>query len=57
VRAETFIVYEPLLLLALAYLLVAGVITLLFSRWERRGSGARLPGASTAAHEQAATKP
>ncbi|MEY8838063.1 ABC transporter permease [Cribrihabitans sp. XS_ASV171] len=38
VRAETFIVYEPLLLLALAYLGIAGLITLLFRRWENRGS-------------------
>ncbi|MGR3462942.1 MAG: ABC transporter permease [Roseovarius sp.] len=56
VRAETFIVYEPLLLLAVAYLLVAGVITLLFSRWERRGLDARLgrpatPEAGTAARQ------
>ena len=36
VRADTFIVYEPLLLLALVYLLIAGVIVLLFGRVERR---------------------
>jgi polar amino acid transport system permease protein len=32
VRQDTFIVYEPLLLLAVVYMLIAGVIVLLF-RW------------------------
>ena len=36
VRAETFIIYEPLLLLALTYLLMAGVVTLGFRYLERR---------------------
>lgn len=34
VRADTFIVYEPLLLLALIYLIIAGIITLLFRHVE-----------------------
>ena len=36
VRQETFIVYEPLLLLALIYLIISGVIILLFRRLEAR---------------------
>jgi polar amino acid transport system permease protein len=34
VRQDTFIVYEPLLLLAVVYMLIAGVIVLLFRRLE-----------------------
>ncbi|WP_425595580.1 ABC transporter permease [Ruegeria faecimaris] len=34
VRADTFVVYEPLLLLALIYLIIAGIITLIFRRIE-----------------------
>ena len=36
VRQDTFIIYEPLLLLALAYLALAGVIALGFRWLERR---------------------
>lgn len=36
VRSDTFITYEPLLLLALVYLAIAGVITLLFGYVERQ---------------------
>lgn len=36
VRADTFIVYEPLLLLALVYMIIAGVIALIFRRLEGR---------------------
>ncbi len=36
VRQDTFIIYEPLLLLALIYLLITGVIVLLFRRLEAR---------------------
>ena len=36
VRSDTFIIYEPLLLLALFYLLIAGLITLLFRYVERQ---------------------
>ena len=36
VRQETFIVYEPLLLLALIYLIISGVIIFLFRRLEAR---------------------
>jgi polar amino acid transport system permease protein len=36
VRQETFIVYEPLLLLALIYLIIAGVIIFLFRKLEAR---------------------
>ncbi|UWR58813.1 ABC transporter permease [Phaeobacter inhibens] len=36
VRSDTFIVYEPLLLLALVYMAIAGVITLAFKRFEDR---------------------
>jgi polar amino acid transport system permease protein len=34
VRQDTFIVYEPLLLLAVVYMVIAGVIVLLFRRLE-----------------------
>lgn len=36
VRQETFIIYEPLLLLALIYLMITGVIVFLFRRLEAR---------------------
>jgi polar amino acid transport system permease protein len=36
VRQDTFIVYEPLLLLALVYMAVAGLIALLFAALEQR---------------------
>ena len=36
VRQETFIVYEPLLLLALIYLIITGILVLLFRRLEAR---------------------
>ena len=36
VRQDTFIVYEPLLLLAVIYMAIAGLIAFLFRRWERR---------------------
>lgn len=36
VRADTFIVYEPLLLLAAVYMVIAGIITLIFNHFERR---------------------
>lgn len=36
VRQDTFIVYEPLLLLALVYMAIAGVIALVFRRFEAR---------------------
>jgi polar amino acid transport system permease protein len=35
VRADTFIVYEPLLLLALVYMAIAGVIAFAFQRFEK----------------------
>ncbi|KIC17124.1 MULTISPECIES: ABC transporter permease [unclassified Leisingera] len=35
VRADTFIVYEPLLLLALVYMAIAGVIAFAFRRFEK----------------------
>ena len=35
VRQDTFIVYEPLLLLAAVYMLITGVIVFLFRRWEK----------------------
>ncbi|MCF6430925.1 MULTISPECIES: ABC transporter permease [unclassified Leisingera] len=35
VRSDTFIVYEPLLLLAVVYMAIAGVITLAFRRFEK----------------------
>lgn len=41
VRADTFIVYEPLLLLAVFYMAIAGVIALVFSRIEGRAHGKR----------------
>lgn len=40
VRSDTFIVYEPLLLLALVYMIIAGVIALIFRRIERQVPGA-----------------
>ncbi len=39
VRSDTFIVYEPLLLLAVFYMLIAGVINLLFRRFEKQVPG------------------
>ena len=36
VRQDTFIVYEPLLLLAVVYMVIAGVIALIFRRLEMR---------------------
>ena len=36
VRSDTFIVYEPLLLLALAYMVIVGLIGLAFKRFEAR---------------------
>jgi polar amino acid transport system permease protein len=36
VRQDTFIVYEPLLLLALVYLVITGVLVLLFRKLEKR---------------------
>ncbi|WP_037314153.1 ABC transporter permease [Ruegeria halocynthiae] len=36
VRADTFVVYEPLLLLALIYMIIAGIITLAFGYIERQ---------------------
>lgn len=36
VRADTFIVYEPLLLLAAIYMVIAGIITLMFNYVERQ---------------------
>ncbi len=36
VRQDTFIVYEPLLLLALFYLIIAGIITLIFRHFENQ---------------------
>ncbi|AVO39728.1 ABC transporter permease [Pukyongiella litopenaei] len=36
VRQDTFIVYEPLLLLALFYLVIAGIITLIFRHFENQ---------------------
>ena len=44
VRQDTFIVYEPLLLLALVYLCLAGLIVLLFRQIERRGPMTRRAG-------------
>lgn len=41
VRQDTFIVYEPLLLLALFYMAIAGLIALLFRWLEDRWSGGR----------------
>lgn len=42
VRQDTFIVYEPLLLLALVYMTIAGLIALLFRWLERRGPARRV---------------
>jgi polar amino acid transport system permease protein len=39
VRSDTFIVYEPLILLAVFYMAIAGVIALLFRRMENRVPG------------------
>ena len=54
IRADTFIVYEPLLLLAVIYLILAGLITLLFRWLETRGPGrvgrAALPHTTPAPH-------
>ena len=36
VRSDTFIVYEPLLLLAVFYMIIAGLIALLFRRFEKQ---------------------
>ena len=36
VRQDTFIVYEPLLLLALIYLIITGILVILFRRLEAR---------------------
>lgn len=36
VRQDTFIIYEPLLMLAVVYLMIAGLITLVFRLLERR---------------------
>ena len=36
VRQDTFIVYEPLLLLAVVYMVIAGLIVLAFRRLEKR---------------------
>lgn len=36
VRQDTFIVYEPLLLLALVYLVIAGILALIFKKLEER---------------------
>lgn len=36
VRADTFVVYEPLLLLALIYMIIAGIITLIFNYVEKQ---------------------
>lgn len=44
VRQDTFIVYEPLLLLALVYLCLAGAIVFLFRQIEKRGPQVRRPG-------------
>jgi polar amino acid transport system permease protein len=38
VRQDTFIVYEPLLLLAVIYIVIAGAITLLFNAIERKSN-------------------
>lgn len=39
VRQDTFIIYEPLLLLAVIYMVIAGCITLAFRKLETRGVG------------------
>jgi len=36
VRQDTFIIYEPLLLLALVYMMIAGLIALAFKLLENR---------------------
>lgn len=36
VRADTFIIYEPLLLLAVVYMAIAGIIALIFRYFERK---------------------
>ncbi|SFT98600.1 ABC transporter permease [Halomonas saccharevitans] len=41
IRQETYMVYEPLLLMALIYLVLAGLITLAFAAMERAGSRGR----------------
>ena len=41
VRQDTFIVYEPLLLLAVVYMAIAGLIALLFKWLETKGVGKR----------------
>jgi len=45
VRQDTFIVYEPLLLLAVAYLALAGLIVLAFRWVEMRGPALKRPSA------------
>jgi polar amino acid transport system permease protein len=44
VRADTFIVYEPLLLLALVYMIIAGLIALMFRWFENRVPSRRRQG-------------
>ncbi len=39
VRSDTLIVYEPLLLLAVFYMMIAGIITLIFRRFEQQVPG------------------
>jgi polar amino acid transport system permease protein len=36
VRQDTFIIYEPLLLLALIYMAIAGILALIFKLLEQR---------------------
>ena len=36
VQRDTFIVYEPLLLLALVYMVIAGILVLIFRKLESR---------------------
>ncbi len=43
VRQDTFIIYEPLLLLAVVYLVIAGIIALGFKWLENRGPKVRRP--------------
>lgn len=40
IRADTFIVYEPLLLLAVFYMIIAGIISISFKYFEKRVPGA-----------------
>lgn len=47
VRQETFIVYEPLLLLAVIYMVIAGLIMLGFKQFEGRGLSSRRFGTMT----------